>query len=193
MFSTIKECYNSKTSMKNILLVFFLVLLFNSCKKTVDALPEVSQTGANTFGLKLDGQYWLPQSFTGINSSILDAQLSGSNINDLIITAQNFASEPIETQFSLYIKNVTGPGTYQLNQTTDIYPNSSGSYAYYVKRRFTPLNEWITSSQFTGTVTITKWDLPNKIVSGTFEFSGQSIDNSADPITVTKGRFDIKL
>ena len=180
-------------SMKNILLVFCSALLLCSCKKAVDALPEASQTGANTFGLKLNGQYWVPQSFAGINTSILDAQLAGSNTNDIIIKAQNFASEPIETQFTLYIKNITGPGNYQLNQTTDIYPNASGSYAYYVKRRITPLNEWITSSQFTGTVTITKWDLPNKIVSGTFEFNGQSIDNSTDPITVTEGRFDVKL
>jgi hypothetical protein len=135
----------------------------------------------------------VPQEFAGINAPILKAQLSGSNINDFFITAQNFALEPKESQFNLYIKNVTGPGVYQLNQNTDIYPNASASYAYYVKRKINPLNEWITSAQYTGTVTITKWDLANNIVSGTFEFQAGSIDNSEGPITVTDGRFDVKL
>jgi hypothetical protein len=62
-----------------------------------------------------------------------------------------------------------------------------------VRRKINPLNEWITSTQHTGTVTITKWDLTNGIVSGTFEFNAGSMDNSEGPITVTDGRFDIKL
>lgn len=179
--------------MKNILLLFSSLLILASCKKTADALPEATQTGANTFGLKLDGQFWLPQKFAGINAPILKAQLSGSSQNDLIITAQNFASEPTETEFQLYIKNITSAGAYQLNQNTDIFPGASGSYAYYVKRKINPLNEWITNTQYTGSVTITKWDLPNLIVSGTFEFKAGSMDSSATPITVTDGRFDIKL
>lgn len=169
------------------------MLILAGCKKSVDALPEATQTGANTFGLKLDGKFWVPQKFAGINAPTLNAQLSGSNQNDLIITAQNFASEPTETEFQLFIKTITGPGTYPFNQNTDILPNAAGSYAYYVKRKINPLNEWITSAQNTGTVTITKWDLPNLIVSGTFEFKAGSMDSSASPITVTEGRFDIKL
>ena len=179
--------------MKNILFLLSSLLILAGCKKTVDALPDATETGANTFGLNLDGKIWVPQKFAGINAPILHAQLSGSNQNDLVITAQNFASEPTETEFQLYIRNITGAGTYQLNQNTDIYPNAAGSYAYYVKRKINPLNEWITSSQYTGSVTITKWDLPNMIVSGTFEFKAASIDSSATLITVTDGRFDIKL
>lgn len=182
-----------KTSMKNILLFFSFTLLLASCKKSVDTLPEPTQNGANTFGLMLDGQHWVPQKFAGINMPILTAQLSGQTQNDLTITAQNFASEPTEKEFQLYIKNITGEGVYSLNQNTDIKPNAAGSYAYYVKRKINPVNEWITSSQYTGTVTITKWDLANMIVSGSFEFKAGSMDNSAAPITVTDGRFDVKL
>jgi hypothetical protein len=179
--------------MKNTLIILATVLMLVGCKKSVDELPVPTQTGANTFGLKLNGEFWVPQKFAGISTPILNGQLSGSNLNDLMITAQNFASEPTETQFNLYLKNITGPGTYQLNQTTNIYPNASGNYAYYVKRKINPLNEWITGLQYTGTVTITKWDPVNDIVSGTFEFKAGSIDNSSEPITVTDGRFDIKL
>lgn len=182
-----------KTSMKNILVLLCALPVLAGCKKTVDSLPVASQTGANTFGLTLDGQFWVPQKFAGINAPILNAQLTGSSQNDLVITAQNFASEPSEKEFQLYIKNITGPGTYALNRNTDIYPHASGSYGYHVKRKINPLNEWITSSKDTGSVTITKWDLPNRIVSGIFEFKAASIDSSAAPITVTDGRFDIRL
>ena len=54
-------------------------------------------------------------------------------------------------------------------------------------------SEWITNVQNTGSVTITKWDLTNNIVSCIFEFKAGSIDYSTDPFTVTDGRFDIKF
>ena len=176
--------------MKNILIGFVALLIFTGCKKEVEELPPATATGANTFGLKLDGKFWVPQTFAGIDAPILKAQLLG---NDLRITAMNFASEPIETDFQLYLKNATAPGVYPLNQTTDIYPNVSASYAYHVKRRINPLNEWITGPAHTGSVTLTKLDLANGTVSGTFEFTAGSMDNSASPITVTEGRFDVKL
>lgn len=179
--------------MKNFLILLSSLIIFTGCKKSIDALPEATQSGANKFGLKLNGEFWMPQKFAGINAPILKAQLMGANTNDIMITAQNFASEPLESQFTIYIKNIVGPGVYEFNQTTDIYPGVSGSYAYYVRRKINPLNEWITSAQNTGTVTITKWDLTNNIVSGLFEFKAGSIDNSAEPITVTDGRFDIKF
>lgn len=163
------------------------------CKKSVDALPGATQTGANTFGLKLDGAYWVPQKFAGISAPILEAHLTGTGYNDLIIDAQNFASEPKESQFELYLKNVTGTGTYPLDQTTEVYPNSSASYGYYVKRKINPLNEWITSARYTGSVTITRWDTASRIVSGTFAFTAATTDSSAAPITVTDGRFDLKI
>lgn len=178
--------------MKNILVILASLTILSGCKKSIDALPEATQTGANTFGLKLNGQFWVPQSFAGINAPILHAQLSGSNLDEIVITAQNFASEPTESQFTLYVKNITGPGTYPLNQNTDISSNSS-SFGYYVKRKINPVNEWITNTDHTGSVTITKWDKTNGIVSGTFEFNAASLDSSANAITVTEGRFDVKL
>ena len=177
--------------MKNILPIIALVVTLASCKKEVEELPEATQTGAKTFGLKIDGKLWVPQSFIGINTPTLEANYSG--MGDLHIKAMNFASQPTETEFQIYIKNATGPGVYQLNQTTDIYPNASASYAYHVVRKLYPVNEWITEPQHTGSVTITRLDLASRIVSGTFEFSAGSMDNSTSAITVTDGRFDVKL
>lgn len=179
--------------MKSAFIFLTSLLFFSACKKSVNELPEATQSGSNTFGLKLNGKLWVPQKFAGINAPVLKAQLYGANSTDLLITAQNFASEPLESQFNLYIKNITGPGIYPLHQNTDIYLNAAANYAYYVRRKINPLNEWITNAQDTGIVTITKWDLTNNIVSGTFEFKAASMDNSEEAILVTDGRFDIKL
>lgn len=175
--------------MKNILSLALLALLFVSCKKSVDELPAATQTGANTFGAKIDGNLWAPQGFGPLPANdILEARMSG---HDITINARNFASSPNETEFQLTIYNVTAPGTYQFNSNVS-HPNGAASYGYYVKRNITPQNEWLTSATYTGTVTITRIDDVNRIVSGTFEFNAGSIYN-AEVIHVTEGRFDVKI
>lgn len=178
--------------MKNFLIVISSLFLFINCKKAVDELPAATQTGANTFGLKLDGEFWVPQKFgIAATAPILEARYTG--LGSIFINARNFASSPTETEFEIHLMNVKGPGIYQLNTDTYVYPNYSGSYAYYVKRRINPLNEWITGSRYTGVVTVTRFDTTNRIISGIFEFTAGSIDSTASPITVTEGRFDVKI
>lgn len=177
--------------MKNkLILSAFVITLLISCKKEITELPEPTQTGSNTFGAKINGQLWAPQGFGAIPASnLLEARFIG---NDLIINANNFASSPNETGFEIRIIGVTGTGTYPLN-TTVSHPGFSASYAYYVKRNLTPQNEWITSATSTGSVTLTKVDQANKIVSGTFRFDALNLYNTPEPLSVTEGRFDIKL
>lgn len=176
--------------MNKLLIVCLSLLLLGSCKKKVDELPPATQTGANTFGAKVNGQFWVPQGFGPIPANdILEARMSG---NELTINARNFASSPNETEFQLYVQGVTATGVYPLN--TDItHPSNVASYAYYVKRRFTPENEWVTSAAYTGSVTITRFDPVNRIVSGTFQFNMINILNAPQPMNVTEGRFDVRL
>ena len=133
---------------------------------------------------------WAPKGFGPFPASnILEARMSGTT---LIINARNFASSPNETEFQLTIANVTGPGVYSLN--TDVsHPNVISSYGYYVKRNINPQNEWITTSTYTGTVTITKLDMANRIVAGTFDFNAINLYNAPQPLVVTEGRFDVKI
>lgn len=175
--------------MKNILVFTLLALSFVSCKKDVDELPAATQTGANTFGAKVNGEMWVPQGFGSFPANdILEARMSG---HDITINARNFSSSPNETEFQLTIYNVTAPGTYEFNSNVT-HPNGAASYGYYVKRNITPQNEWLTSSTYTGRVIITRIDDVNRIVSGTFEFNAGSIYNS-EVLTVTEGRFDVKI
>ncbi len=165
------------------------MIMLASCKKEVTSLPGATQTGANTFGAKVNGVLWAPQGFGPFPAhDILEARMSG---RDITINARNFSASPNETEFQLTIFNVTAPGTYLLN-TNVVHPNGAASYGYYVKRNITPQNEWLTSSTYTGTVTITRIDAVNMIVSGNFEFDAGSIYNS-EVLHVREGRFDVKI
>ena len=74
--------------MKRIFACLILIATLASCKKEVMELPPATQTGANTFGAKVNGSLWVPQGFGSLPANdILEARMGG---NDLIINAQNF-------------------------------------------------------------------------------------------------------
>lgn len=177
--------------MKNLFIACLAIVLFVSCNKKVEELPAETQTGANTFGAKVNGEFWVPRAFGPINAnSILEVRIIGGQ--DFYIHARNFASTPTETEFEFFLKGVTAPGTYSLN-TTVAYPSSVASYGYYVRRKMTPLNQWMTSATQTGSVTITKIDLVTRIIAGTFQFSAADLADPANTIVVSEGRFDLKI
>ncbi len=176
--------------MYKILISTLALFLFVACNKEVEELPPATQTGANTFGAKVDGKFWVPKGFGPFPANdILEARMTGTT--HLLINARNFSSSPTETEFEILVSGITGLGTYQLNTT--VSPPASTGYGYYVKRNLTPLNEWITSSSYTGSVTLTRLDTVAKVVSGTFQFNALNMYNSPQPISVTEGRFDLRL
>ena len=177
--------------MKKLLVALSILAFVTACKKDVDELPPATQSGANTFGAKVDGKFWIPQGFGPVPANdILYAHFVPGR--DLYIEAKNFASSPNETEFRLFIKGVTATGTYMFNSISSGYPSTAVSYAYYVKRNITPENEWITSNQYTGSVTITALDTIARFVSGTFQFNAINLYNNPIPLTVTEGRFDVE-
>ena len=176
---------NSKILLGGLALLF----VFSSCSKEVDELPPATQTGANTFGAKVNGKNWTPARFGIIPANnLLEAFINSPE--SIIIYARNFSSSPTETVMELQIGGLTGPGVYHLNKT--ISKPSADGYAYYVKRTITPEGEWQTSTDYTGTVTITKFDRTERIISGTFEFRAGNLSNPSESITVSDGRFDVK-
>ena len=178
--------------MKRIILLAMVALTgFASCKKEIKNLPDETQTGANSFGAKVNGENWGPLK-AGIlpTAPILEARFGAEN--SVFINARNFSRTPVETEMEIYLKGVTAPGTYPLNQTTSAYPNQTASYAYFLKRNLNLEDEWITGSAATGEVVVTKIDLANRIIAGTFQFTANARYGSA-PITVTEGRFDVKI
>src|SRR5688500_3071463 len=112
--------------MKNLFFIVLATFVLSSCKKDVDELPEATQTGAHTLGARIKGELWVPAGF-GIapTSDILTARFDVNN--SILIQAKNFASEPLEKELEIYIKNITGTGVYQLDTDTGPYPSPSGS------------------------------------------------------------------
>lgn len=179
-------------AMKKLFLFAAVALLaISSCKKEIKTLPEATQTGAGTFGAKVNGENWGPLK-AGILPTVplLEARFTGDN--DIVINARNFSRIPIETEMEIYLKNVTAAGTYLLNQNTLRYPSQDASYAHYLKRNVNLEDEWITSLAVTGQVVITKFDAQARILSGTFEFTANAKYGST-PVLVTEGRFDLKV
>ena len=177
--------------MKYLFAILFLSTIV-ACQKDVDELPENTQTGANTFGARINGEFWMPRGFGIVPTApILEANFAGGN--SIRINARNFGSSPTETEMEIILFNITGPGTYLLNQNTSKYPGYSSSYAYYVERRFTPKYEYITSANHTGKVEVTRYDMAAKVISGTFEFTAKELSDAKSPLTVTEGRFDLPI
>ncbi|MEO6070181.1 MAG: DUF6252 family protein [Chitinophagaceae bacterium] len=178
--------------MKYILFFLPLFLLAAACNKQIKELPQPTDTGANIFGAKVDSMLWAPKGFgLAATAPVLEARYGEGR--SVVINARNFAKEPTETEFEIYLYNVTAPGTYYLNTNTGIYPNQHANYAYYIERKISPVNEWMTTSVYTGTVTITKADTMARIVAGTFQFNAINRYGTPKAISVTEGRFDIKI
>ena len=110
--------------MYKILISTLALFLFVACNKEVEELPPATQTGANTFGAKVDGKFWVPKGFGPFPANdILEARMTGTT--HLLINARNFSSSPTETEFEILVSGITGLGTYQLN-TTVSPPASTG-------------------------------------------------------------------
>ena len=178
--------------MKNTLVAAALTMtVLASCKKEIKSLPDETTSGANTFGAKVNGENWGPLK-AGIlpTAPLLEARFAGDN--SIFILARNFSRTPVETEMEIYLKSVSATGTYLLSENTNKYPAETASYAYYVKRNINIEDEWITGTDATGQVTVTKIDIPNRIISGTFQFTAKARYGSG-PVTVTDGRFDVKI
>ena len=52
--------------------------------------------------------------------------------------------------------------------------------------------KWYCSVENAGTLRITRYDLDNRILSGTFSCTMQNRDHPNERIEITQGRFDIK-
>jgi hypothetical protein len=178
--------------MKNLFLLAFAGLIICSCNKKASELPAATENGENTFGASVNGALWVPRK-PGImpHAELVEASFAGGD--NYIIHARDFGSTPKETEFEIYLKDVTKTGTYNLNTTTEKYPGQSASYAYFVERTMTPTYEYITTSATPGTVNITKVDKAAHVIAGTFSFTAKEAEGKTDPINVTDGRFDITI
>ncbi len=174
--------------MKNL---FLLLLVFSSfinakCNKDkIDSngLPPATQEGKNTLGFLLNGQPWKPQGVRGTGNLSIDFD---PNFNQGIfnIVAYNFIPT-ISEQFTIGIRDslnfMNSPFTLNLSRTS-LYGTSFNIPCDYFNQ--------LSDVQSSGSLTITKLDRTNHIISGTF--SATLSKTGCTNISITEGRFDMK-
>ena len=145
-----------------------------ACKKdNAEKLPPATQKGANTFGFLLNGKVWLPKG--GLLDPKLDLSYDpnykGGTLN---ILARRFSKDGNHHYLSIGKSGISKIGVY------DLFGSFNDGLCYYVS-----------TVESMGTLTITKIDLTNLFISGTFEFKLEK--EGCPTINATQGRFDLRI
>jgi hypothetical protein len=162
-------------------------LIFASCKKeNEETLPPATQTGAGTFGCKINGKVYVPKGSSGTgtpNPKIqYDLDLQGKPY--LSIETFQYPTQ-LNSGVIIAIRYLHSTGTY----------NAKDSFRFAIGSPTSNINCGTNSSDSTtyskGAVTITRLDIPSRIISGTFNLKVKPLN--CDTTFVTDGRFDTKF
>lgn len=165
----------------------FIILTASQCKKKTDEpqLRPETTTGAMTFGCKINGKVFVPRDGRGKPGLFVQYVYMGTGPGGgwyLNIPATNWVPNPPEgvnigTDSLLLIEGATYLfKAQQKGVASAFYQNGP---------------EFNTTDSNPGELRITKHDQQNRILSGTFFFTGTNI-STGEKISVTEGRFDIR-
>lgn len=178
--------------MKNLfyLICTFLSLFFLlSCDKKDDTvpgnftqpLPEATQNGAVMFACYVNGKAYICKGYElvvsyyqWVNGAYVFI-IRGLRETDLMWSVEMGTKNSSIEEGTTYILNGDNPGYWGGG---NVYKGVIGS-----------LRDVLTDSNYTGEMTITKFDLENEIVSGTFWFDLKN-PHTGERIEIRQGRFD---
>lgn len=160
-------------------LLIVTVFAFSECKKkdVIPQLPAETQSGANTFGCKINGVLYTPRGSGNCYKFLIQYYKSDSTL--LIKT-----NEGCGAGLNIYLEKVFEIKDYQIFMPLTnafLYSNSNTSCNWFDR----------TNSLQSGTITITRFDLSNRIVSG--RFNGVLKQSGCPDINITEGRFDFVM
>lgn len=190
---------NKNANVKYFILSFVvlttLILTTSSCKKNGSnaTLPAITQTGANTFGCLINGNVFVPagNNYSGPNLHAT-YQFEYVSPDSTRPTGFVFALSGTDKSNTCNITSIgiefdsvfLGVGQYILKA-----PKIGGGFGYYLNNSCNgPSIDSTTSDLLTGQLNITRFDMTNQIVSGTFSFDVK--DNNGNIMHITQGRFD---
>lgn len=170
---------------KLMLLPLLLLFLTVSCKKKevapIDQLPAATQEGKMTMGCLVNGKAWIPKGNNG--TANLDFYYDPGYWNgEFNLAAYRILSDTDRQYLHIYTDSLNHKREFSLHDPavgTATFTKSPCSY----NRDSDVYRE--------GRLTITRLDVPNHIISGTFEFT--LARPGCDTIRVTDGRFDMKF
>lgn len=174
--------------------VIITLLCSPHCKKTVDELsklPPITQEGKRTFGCLVNGKAWIPE-----NGEIIIAtpavRFDYDNMNGgefSIIAEKSIVNANVEQEIILAVNNI---GIIR-NYTFPLNSNNMGIKFNNYKANTPCVTLFSADStvQVTGNISISRFDLAEGIISGTFEFTLLRL--GCETIKATNGRFDAIL
>jgi len=191
--------YSSRTeTMRNLFFIILLAIALNSCKKEklISSLPEATEVGQNTLGFLVDEKVWVPKWNEEYGWGELCEELTVSSNDNNFVILGGIGIKGKRSDFYLYVDSMSGTfpfsttGTIALDDTDALFIKHGGNY-----------NSTCGPSSAVS-ITFTKFDSINKIVSGKFEARlGKTLitnldmqdlfPHSPDFITISSGRFDV--
>jgi len=176
-----------------LLAIFMLTssLLVTACNRGSSDNPADSgggtATGSGTMSATVDGQSW-----TATSGTVFATYTPTTEGNALSVVGSQVQATSAST-FTITINNVRGTGEFRLG-----LPGVGGAqgFAGYGIGTGAGSNAqaWVTTITETGTVNITRLDVPNKTVAGTFSFRCRNPNPNATPEirNITNGRFEAR-
>ena len=155
-------------------------------------LPEATQMGKQTFGVKINESIWTPFQRYKSNPNFKPVAVVWGRYQHETLRLSVTNQETRES-ISLMVDKVKGVGTYKF---MTYFPKNAIEFTPYasVYQRCVGENcgQYPIAQNAENEVIITTFDPILKIYSGTFKVTFQNIDNPAEIFTMREGRFDVK-
>ncbi|MCA6421187.1 MAG: hypothetical protein IM568_00035 [Flavobacterium sp.] len=177
--------------MKNLILLLLTTFTLSCCNKDDDnkpkteleKLPLATQTGAQTFGCLIDGKAFVPPKF-GTNAPNAFYQFVGGEYTLSIYGSTDGGPTLKSINIGCLDMPLIQETSYLLKE--ELTNNYFGEYNIGGGITFSGAS----TTAIPGTLTITRFDPSNFIISGTFEFT--VLDDNGAEIKITNGRFDMQ-
>ena len=178
------------------IVALFIITALNSCETNdymqPSELPEATQIGKQTFGVKINESIWTPFQRHKSNPHfkpmpVVWGRVQGETLR-LTVTNQKTCES-----ISLMVDKVKGEGKYQFmkyfpKNAIEFTPYAS-VYQRYVGEKY---GQYPIAQNAENEVIITHFDPIQKIYSGTFKVTFQNKDNPSEVFSLKDGRFDVR-
>lgn len=181
-----------------LLAIFMLTssLLVTACNPSSDNPADPADsgggtaTGSGTMSATVDGQSW-----TATSGAVLATYTPTISTGNVLSVIGSQVQGTSTSAFTITINNVRGTGEYRLGSESGV-GGAQGVAAYSIGTSTgsgANLQIWATTNTETGTVNITRLDVPNKTVAGTFSFRCRNPNATPAIRNITNGRFEARL
>ena len=175
---------------------FVFLLFIAGCKKTgineIDKLPSATQTGRNIFGCLVNGQAYIADNGCRlICTPAFRSYYNNSNGGVFSVTTElTFPIQSYDMYLGFDVSNCKTINTYPIGNT---FNNLGVYFANYKEENSncTTFSKNDSNIVRNGYLNVTRIDLVNGIISGTFEFTLSKM--GCQTIIITNGRFDSRL